>query len=195
MGVEKLKNFMQLEDVFDVKSFIAIGRRNSEASPAEKYRGTLLGFFKKLKELPTKYDLHAAAQYIVPKEILPHSPEYSKETVFPRARILPQDARMTKWEAFAARKGIRRNKNKSGGRTYDEVTREHVPSFGRGSKNDLDRNWLIEIKDHEDPMVDRHSELKEQKRRNKKNQAMKEYRNLKRTDRISHFQRRDTAGQ
>ncbi|KAI5189864.1 regulator of ribosome biosynthesis [Nematocida minor] len=182
---------MQLADVYDVKSFIAITEGNTLADPVQKYKAATLNFFKKLKELPTKYDLHSATQYIVPREILPHTPEYSKETVFPRIRVLPGEEPKTKWEIFAERKGIQKNRNKSGGRIYNEVTREHTAAFGRGSKNDLDRNWLIEIKENEDPMVDRHSELKERKKKNRKDQKMKEYRNLKRTDKIKCFQRRD----
>lgn len=182
---------MQLGDVNNVKSFIAIGKRNAETNPVEKYRETALLFFRKLKELPTKYDLHRAVQYIIPREILAHTAAYSKETVFPRARVLPEEKAKTKWELFAERKGIQKNRNKSGGRIYDEATREYTPAFGRGSKNDLDRNWLIEIKENEDPMVDRHSELKERKQKNKRNQKLKEYRNLKRTDKIKCFQRRD----
>lgn len=181
---------MHLADVYDMKTFIAIGRKNDHEDPAVKYKELALNFFKKLKELPTKYDLNST-QYITPKEILAHCEEYSKETVFPRKRVLPEDSVKTKWELFSARKGILKNRNKTGGRVYDEVTREHMPSFGRGSKNDLDRNWLIEIKHHEDPMVDRHEELREKKKKNKKNQQVKEYRNLKRTGRIKDYERRD----
>ncbi|EHY65938.1 regulator of ribosome biosynthesis [Nematocida ausubeli] len=182
---------MRLGDVCDTKRFIAISEGSGSMPPSEKYKGLALSFFKKLKELPTKYDLHNATQYVLPKEILAHMPEYSKETVFPRARVLPEESVKTKWEQFAARKGIVKSKNKSGGRIYDEVKREYMPAFGRGSKNDLDRNWLIEVKEHEDPMVDRHSQLKERKLKNKKDQKLKEYKNLKRTDRIKCFERRD----
>lgn len=182
---------MRLPDVNDVKCFIGIGEVNDYEDPVKKYRESTLQFLKKLKELPTKYDLQKAVQYVIPREILPHKPEYSKETVFPRMRVLPEEAVKTKWEQFAERKGIRKNRNKKGGRIYDEVTREYTAAFGRGSKNDLDRNWLIEVREDEDPMVDRHTELKERKKKNKKNQKIKEYRNLKRTDRIKCFQRRD----
>ncbi|KAI5126400.1 regulator of ribosome biosynthesis [Nematocida parisii] len=182
---------MRLADVYDTKRFIAISEGNAESDVSVKYRAIALNFFKKLKELPTKYDLHNATQYVLPKEILAHMPEYSKETIFPRARVLPEESVKTKWEMFAARKGIVRSKNKTGGRVYDEVTREYAPAFGRGSKNDLDRNWLIEVKDHEDPMIDRHSLLKENKKKNKRAQKIKEYRNLKRTDRIKCYERRD----
>jgi len=176
------------KNVYDLKGFLAIGNRTGEPA-IDRYRQLALEFFKRLKKLPTKYDLYSQPQYVVPQEILPHSEEYSKETVFPRSRVLPEEAPKTRWEMFAERKGIKKNKNKRGGRIYDKITREYTPSYGRGSKSDLDRQWIIEVKENEDPMVDRHELLKQNKKRGVALQENKEYKNLKRAKKLSHFQK------
>ncbi|OAG31117.1 regulator of ribosome biosynthesis [Nematocida displodere] len=178
-----------MEEVYDTKSFIAIGESRENTEKLDSYKSLLSKFFKKLRECPTKYDLYNLPIYILPAEILPHTKEYSKETVFPRARVLPEEVPKTRWEMFAERKGIKKSKNKRGGRVYDEVTREHAPAYGRGSKSDLDRQWLIEVKEHEDPMVDRHALLKTKKKNNVDSHARREHLNLKRMKKLSHFQR------
>lgn len=175
--------------VQDTKSFIAIGEGSGEGQRMERYKELARAFFQELKKNPTKYELYTAPQYILPQEILPHAKNYSKETVFPRARVLPEERVKTRWELFAERKGIVKNKNQQGGRIYNEVTREYTAAYGRGSKGDLDKHWIIEVKEHEDPMVDRHDLLKQNKQQNKQRQANREHRNLKRRNALPQFQK------
>lgn len=174
---------MQQIDVYDTKNFIVI--TNPEGGTKQetgvgKYRASVLEFFRRLKSLPTKYDLTNTSVYVIPREVRPHMPGYSKETVFPRARVLPDAASKTKWQLFAERKGIKKNRNKRGGRVYNEETREHAPAFGRGSKRDLDTQWLIEVKEQDDPMVDRHAELKLAKKEHIRINKNRKLRNEKR---------------
>ncbi|KAI5192388.1 regulator of ribosome biosynthesis [Nematocida sp. AWRm77] len=176
------------ETVQDTKSFISI-RERKEEDRMDSYKDMVREFFQELKKCPTKYDLYKSPQYILPKEVLPHEKAYSKETVFPRSRVLPEDRVKTRWELFAERRGIVKNKNKKGGRIYNEETREYTPAYGRGSKNDLDRHWIIEVKEHEDPLIDRHDLLKKNKKENKKRQESHEHRNLKRKDALPRFQK------
>lgn len=177
------KLLMNPSDMHCTRTLIAIGDVN-EKQKIERYKELVEGMLKEITLLPSKYDLFRSPQYIIPQEILPHNPKYVKETVFPRSRVLPEEAPKTKWELFAARKGIRKSKNKRGGRVYNEETREFMPAYGRGSKNDIDKQWLIEIKEHEDPMIDRHALLRKEKRERKKHQAEKEKRNIKRARKL-----------
>ncbi|KAI5180782.1 regulator of ribosome biosynthesis [Nematocida sp. AWRm80] len=186
---------MENSEVYDTRVFIAITDRidskeednKEDTNRIEEYKRMCSGFFKKLKALPTKYGSHLVTQYIVPTEIRAGTADYSHETVFPRARILPENAPKTKWEAFAERKGIRKNKNKRGGRIYNEETREFTPAFGKGSKNDPYLYPILEVKAGEDPFVNKFNLLRKKKKENKELQKHNEYLNLKRTQKLTHF--------
>lgn len=54
---------------------------------------------------------------------------------------------MTKWEQFAARKGIK-PKEKSGKLVFDENSGEWVPKWGyKGKNKQIDDQWLVEVDD------------------------------------------------
>ena len=66
-------------------------------------------------------------------------------TPLPREKPVPQPKAPTKWELFAAKKGIK-NKKKDGKLVYDEATGEWVPKWGyKGKNKDLDDQWLVEV--------------------------------------------------
>lgn len=68
-------------------------------------------------------------------------------TPLPREKGIPKAKAPTKWEQFAARKGIKA-KAKDGKMVYDEATGEWVPKWGyKGKNKDLDNQWLVEIDD------------------------------------------------
>lgn len=68
-------------------------------------------------------------------------------TELPREKPLPKAKEPTKWELFAAKKGIKA-KEKSGKMVYDEATGEWVPKWGyKGKNKDLDNQWLVEVDD------------------------------------------------
>ncbi|KZF26799.1 ribosomal biogenesis regulatory protein [Xylona heveae TC161] len=67
------------------------------------------------------------------------------ETPLPREKPLPSDKPMTKWEKFAAKKGIK-NKKRDTKLVYDEATGEWVPKWGYKGKNKAQENqWLVEV--------------------------------------------------
>lgn len=96
-------------------------------------------------------------------------------TPLPREKAIPKAKPLTKWEQFAARKGIKA-KAKDGKMVYDEATGEWVPKWGYKGKNKaLDDQWLVEIEDKADALdelVDpRKLARAERKRLVKKNEA------------------------
>lgn len=68
----------------------------------------------------------------------------------PRAKAIPKPKAPTKWEAFAAKKGIQnRKKDKL---VYDEASGEWRPRFGyKSAKNQSADDWMVEDKPGADP--------------------------------------------
>ncbi|SCV04446.1 LAME_0H18492g1_1 [Lachancea meyersii CBS 8951] len=65
----------------------------------------------------------------------------------PREKPLPKPKAPTKWEQFAAKKGIK-SKEKAGKMIYDEAAGEWVPKWGyKGANKKLDSQWLVEVDD------------------------------------------------
>ncbi|CCE63964.1 hypothetical protein TPHA_0G01270 [Tetrapisispora phaffii CBS 4417] len=106
-------------------------------------------------------------------------PEPSTE--LPREKPLPKPKAPTRWEKFAARKGIR-SKERSGKMVYDEATGKWAPKWGyQGMNKKLDDQWLVEVnEDHIgtekeliDPRslnrADRKNLIKKNERQQKKN--------------------------
>lgn len=68
----------------------------------------------------------------------------------PRAKPVPKPKMPTKWEAFAARKGIQKRKKDK--LVYDEATNEWRPRYGyRSIKNQSGDDWVVEDKEGKDP--------------------------------------------
>ncbi|CCH60599.1 hypothetical protein TBLA_0D00910 [Henningerozyma blattae CBS 6284] len=68
-------------------------------------------------------------------------------TELPREKPLPKAKAPTKWEQFAAKKGIQ-PKAKTGKMIYDEASGEWVPKWGyKGANKKLDDQWLVEVDD------------------------------------------------
>lgn len=67
------------------------------------------------------------------------------KTELPREKPLPKPKAPTKWELFAAKKGIK-SKERSGKMIFDEATGEWVPKWGyKGANKKLDSQWLVEV--------------------------------------------------
>lgn len=63
----------------------------------------------------------------------------------PREKPLPKPKAPTKWEKFAAKKGIKA-KEKNGKMVFDEASGEWVPKWGyKGANKKLDDQWLVEV--------------------------------------------------
>lgn len=66
-------------------------------------------------------------------------------TALPREKALPKEKPKTKWEKFAAEKGIKK-KAKDGKLVYDEETGQWIPKWGyNGANKKLDNQWLVEL--------------------------------------------------
>lgn len=62
----------------------------------------------------------------------------------PREKSIPKPREPTRWEKFAAKKGIQK-KGKQGKLVYDEETKEWVNKWGyKGANKKIDDQWLVE---------------------------------------------------
>ncbi|KAH3664205.1 hypothetical protein OGAPHI_004556 [Ogataea philodendri] len=68
-------------------------------------------------------------------------------TQLPREKSVPKAKEPTRWELFAAKKGIKK-KGKEGKLVYDEATGEWVNKYGyKGKNKEMDSQWLVEVDD------------------------------------------------
>lgn len=97
-------------------------------------------------------------------------------TALPREKAIPKAKAPTRWEQFAAKKGIQA-KAKDGKLVYDEASGEWVPKWGyKGKNKELDSQWLVEVDDNvkgtADELIDpRKLGRAERKKLVKKNEA------------------------
>lgn len=70
-----------------------------------------------------------------------------KLLMFPRQFPLPKAKPMTKWERFKKLRDIRQPKKRSR-LVYDDITKQWVPRWGKGSKKKIEKeaNWITEDK-------------------------------------------------
>jgi len=62
----------------------------------------------------------------------------------PRAKLLPKPKPPTKWESFAAAKGIQKKVREK--KIWDEEQQDWVNRWGKGGKNrELEDQWLHEV--------------------------------------------------
>ncbi|KAF1984602.1 ribosomal biogenesis regulatory protein [Aulographum hederae CBS 113979] len=69
-------------------------------------------------------------------------------TPLPREKPLPAAKEPTKWELFAAKKGIKAKRRDEGGgkKVYDEESGEWVRKWGyKGKNKDGEGDWLVEV--------------------------------------------------
>lgn len=97
-------------------------------------------------------------------------------TQLPREKPLPKAKPPTKWEQFAAKKGIKK-KAKDGKLVYDEEAGKWVPKWGYGGINKkLDDQWLVEVDETKDARTGK-------KRKSAADDELKDPRALNRQDR------------
>lgn len=104
-------------------------------------------------------------------------------TSLPREKSIPKDKPKTKWEKFAAIKGIKA-KAKDGKMVYDEATGEWVPKWGyKGKNKDLDNQWLVEVEDKvkgtPDELIDPRTLKRAERKKLIKKNEMQHKRNLR----------------
>lgn len=124
-------------------------------------------------------------------------------TVLPREKPIPKPKPLTKWEKFRLEKGLP-PKAKRSRLVYDEITKEWVPRWGKGSIKQIQKKhqWLMEDKPkHEEAGVDpftyeanlKTAEKQKQQLRQLKNQvyAAKEAKGIKSNKNISEVKGND----
>ncbi|KAG6329115.1 hypothetical protein ID866_9975 [Astraeus odoratus] len=93
-----------------------------------------------------------AALYALPTEKSPDGPLAKlppPTTQLPRAKPLPKPKPPTKWELFAAAKGIQKKRRDR--KVWDEEKQEWVNRWGRGGKNkETEEQWIHEVKANAD---------------------------------------------
>ena len=128
----------------------------------ESARDAFVQFFSQLSELVKETDTG--------KTRLPKT-----EIRLPREKPLPAEKPKTRWEEFAERKNIQKDKERSK-KVYDEVTGEYERRYGYKRINDPNDEWLIVVPNTdraEDPflkrMENKKERVKEQKKREERN--------------------------
>ncbi|KAI4267930.1 MAG: hypothetical protein L6R38_008030 [Xanthoria sp. 2 TBL-2021] len=110
-------------------------------------------------------------------------------TPLPREKPLPAKKEQTKWEKFAAKKGIK-DKKKEGKLVFDEETQEWVPKWGyKGRNKDGEGDWIVEVDEKKERKEGKGNEIgvggdgrrerKEKVRRNERSQRANERRTRK----------------
>ncbi|MCJ1450999.1 Rhodanese- sulfurtransferase [Mycoblastus sanguinarius] len=67
-------------------------------------------------------------------------------TPLPREKPLPAEKKATKWEKFAAKKGIKDKKRGEGKMVFDEDKGEWVPKWGyKGRNKEGEGEWIVEV--------------------------------------------------
>ncbi|TPX57699.1 hypothetical protein PhCBS80983_g03642 [Powellomyces hirtus] len=97
-------------------------------------------------------------------------------TVVPRAKPIPKDKPLTRWEKFAKVKGIQ--KKKTSRKTYDESVQEYKPKWGYQGANNTADDWIKEVPDRADPMEDQYEKAREEKTARVTKNKTQERRNL-----------------
>lgn len=104
-------------------------------------------------------------------------------TPLPREKPIPAEKEKTKWELFAAKKGITKRNDDKTKMVYDEATGDWVPRWGYKGKNKQgDNEWLVEVDDKKetatgeahDARSEGRRERKERVRRNERKQRANE---------------------
>lgn len=72
------------------------------------------------------------------------------KTILPRAQKIPQPRMPTKWQRFAAKKGIQSSRNTREKKVFDEAANEWRPRYGYKSKDNQGAaagDWMVELND------------------------------------------------
>ncbi|KAJ3413616.1 Rhodanese- sulfurtransferase [Chytridiales sp. JEL 0842] len=98
-------------------------------------------------------------------------------TLIPRAKPVPSDKAMTRWEKFAKAKGIQKKSRSR--KEYDEAKGEYRPRYGYAGKDDsVPDDWLMEVPGSADPMENQHQKAKAEKQARVSKNKQKQSRNI-----------------
>jgi len=111
----------------------------------------------------------------------------------PREKPVPKPKPLTRWEAYAKSKGIDKKSSKAKGGeegkagrlVWDDQVKEWLPKFGyKRAKAELQKNWMMEIKDNADPMEDPFEKEIEAKKERVAQNELKRLRNIARAQKV-----------
>jgi regulator of ribosome biosynthesis len=89
-------------------------------------------------------------------------------TPLPREKQIPKEKEPTKWEKFAAKKGIKAKK-REGNKVYDEATGEWVPKWGyKGANKKGEDEWLVEVDEKKEAQTGEAGDVRREKRAERK---------------------------
>ncbi|XP_064644871.1 ribosome biogenesis regulatory protein homolog [Lineus longissimus] len=104
------------------------------------------------------------------------------KTIIPREKPVPKEKKTTRWEQYAALKGIQ---NKKKGRmVYDEVHKEYRPRWGYKRANDETKEWVIEVPQNADPYEDQFAKKKKEKTERSAKNELQRLRNIARSHKM-----------
>jgi regulator of ribosome biosynthesis len=107
----------------------------------------------------------------------------SPTTALPREKQLPAAKEKTKWELFAAKKGIK-DKKRDGKLVYDEATGEWVPKWGyKGKNKDGENDWLVEVDEKKEEKTGEAHDARADSRRERKDRMKRNERKQRNNDR------------
>ncbi|GBG26315.1 Ribosome biosis regulatory protein-like [Hondaea fermentalgiana] len=98
----------------------------------------------------------------------------------PRHKPIPKPKPETRWEKYARENNIEKRKRER--MIWDEAKQEWAPRWGFNRANDDQHDWLIEVKDNEDPDTDKFSERRNAKKLRVLNNRKKFLRNKAEAD-------------
>jgi len=106
-------------------------------------------------------------------------------TALPREKPIPKAKEQTKWERFAAKKGIK-DKKRDGKLVYDEASGEWVPKWGyKGKNKELDNQWLVEVDEKKEAKTGEAHDLRAESRHDRKERVRRNERKQRANERNS----------
>jgi regulator of ribosome biosynthesis len=104
-------------------------------------------------------------------------------TPLPREKPLPKPKEPTKWDKFAAKKGIA-PKRKDGKMVYDEDKGEWVPKWGyKGKNKDGEEDWLVEVDEKKEAREGVAGDVRREKRMERKERIRRQERRMRANER------------
>jgi regulator of ribosome biosynthesis len=104
-------------------------------------------------------------------------------TPLPREKPVPKEKEKTKWERFAAKKGIKAKK-KDGKLVYNETTGEWVPKYGyKGANKAGESDWMVEVDAEKEQRTGEAGDARREKRAERKEKVRRQERRQRANER------------
>lgn len=104
------------------------------------------------------------------------------QMALPREKPIPKAKEQTKWERFAAKKGIK-DKRRDGNKVYDEATGDWVPKWGyKGKNKEAESSWLVEVDEKKEAKTGEAHDARAESRHDRKERARRNERKQRAND-------------